>query len=331
MGDGSRARTDPTTGQIIVDAENDRRMSTNVLAETPGGNPNRVVMFGGHLDSVPEGPGINDNGSGSALVLEMAVQMQRLGIQPVNKMRFALWGAEESGLVGATRYMAALSDEDFNRLAGYLNFDMLGSPNHGKFVYDGDFSNTAPPATAPTVNEGAARIEREFVQYFDSQGIPTEPTAFDGRSDYKPFQDNGVASGGLFSGAEVAKTPAQAAKWGGTPGVAFDPNYHQAGDTINNIDTVGMEQLADGGAHVGAVLSHDSALRNVGGGMAGRQRRNGRAKVVRRRRRRRPVVRSAAVGVARLTPAALAGARHRHTTGEGGREAALLCHRADWI
>jgi Zn-dependent M28 family amino/carboxypeptidase len=265
------ASGDDVRVHVLVDASNDRRQSTNVLADTPGGNAGRVVMFGGHLDSVQEGPGINDNGSGSALVLEMAVQMQRLGIQPVNRMRFALWGAEESGLVGATRYVAALSAEDLGRIAAYLNFDMLASPNHGKFIYDGDFSDSTPPATAPDVNEGAARIEQEFVNYFNSQGVPTEPTAFDGRSDYKPFQDNLVPSGGLFSGAEQAKTPAQAVKWGGVAGTPFDPNYHEAGDTIDNIDAPAYEQFADGGAHVGAVLAHDASLRNVGGGMVSPQ------------------------------------------------------------
>jgi Zn-dependent M28 family amino/carboxypeptidase len=280
---GEELRTEDSNGtpndvrlHVLVDAESDPRRSTNVLADTAGGNADRVVMYGGHLDSVQEGPGINDNGSGSAAVLEMAVQMQKLGIQPVNKMRFAFWGAEESGLVGATRYVAALSDLEFGRIAAYLNFDMLASPNHGKFVYDGDFSDSTPPATAPDVNEGAARIEREFVDYFNSQGIPTEPTAFDGRSDYKPFQDNGIPSGGLFSGAEQAKTPEQAAKWGGVAGTAFDPNYHQFGDDIDNLDMAGGEQLADGGAHVGAVLAFDTALRNPSGGSVSAQSRAGR-------------------------------------------------------
>jgi Zn-dependent M28 family amino/carboxypeptidase len=219
-------------------------------------------MAGAHLDSVPEGPGINDNGTGSAFNLELAIQMAKQKIKPANRVRFAWWGAEESGLVGATRYVAAISDEAFAQIAANLNFDMLGSPNHGKFVYDGDFSDSPPPATAPDVNPGAAYIEDQFVDYFESVGIDTDPTAFDGRSDYKPFQDNGIAAGGLFSGAEVAKTAEQAAKWGGQAGVAFDPCYHQACDDIDNIDAVGFEQLSDGGAHVTAALATDPALRD---------------------------------------------------------------------
>lgn len=252
---------DPTTGRMVVDAKSDRRQSSNVLADTAGGNPDNVTIVGSHLDSVPEGPGMNDNGSGSAFNLELAIQMKKQHIKPTNRVRFAWWGAEESGLVGATRYVAAISDEAFAQIAANLNFDMLASPNHANFVYDGNFSDTPPPATAPTVNPGAAKIERDFVNYFNSQGVATEPTAFDGRSDYKPFQDNGIAAGGLFSGAEVAKSQAQVLKWGGIAGVAFDPNYHQPTDNITNLDMAGAETLADGGAHVAALLAEDPDLR----------------------------------------------------------------------
>ena len=258
---------DPTTGRMVVNAQSDRRTSSNVLADTAGGNPDNVTIVGSHLDSVPEGPGINDNGSGSAFNLELAIQMKKQHIKPTNRVRFAFWGAEESGLVGATRYVAAISKRSSTQIAANLNFDMLASPNHANFVYDGDFSDTPPPATAPAVNPGAAKIERDFVDYFNSAGVATEPTAFDGRSDYKPFQDNGVAAGGLFSGAEVAKSAAQVAKWGGELGVAFDHCYHQACDDINNLDLVGYETLADGGAHVAALLAEDPALRDsLGGG-----------------------------------------------------------------
>jgi Zn-dependent M28 family amino/carboxypeptidase len=260
-GDRLANEADPTTGQVIVTAESDRRTSANVLADTRSGDPDNVTIMGAHLDSVPEGPGINDNGSGSAFLLETAIRMAKERIRTENRVRFAWWGAEESGLVGATRYVAAISDPEFAQIAANLNFDMLASPNHAKFVYDGDFSDTTPPATAPVVNPGAAYIERKFVRFFDSQGQATEPTAFDGRSDYKPFQDNGIAAGGLFSGAEVAKSAAQVLKWGGTAGLAFDPNYHQAGDDINNLDLDGYEDLADGGAHVLATLAEDRNLR----------------------------------------------------------------------
>jgi Zn-dependent M28 family amino/carboxypeptidase len=262
-GDRIAGLADPTTGQIVVEAESDQRKSTNILADTRSGDPNNVTIVGSHLDSVLEGPGINDNGSGSAFNLELAIRMAKERIRTENRVRFAFWGAEESGLVGATRYVAALPAAERAKIAANLNFDMLASPNHGKFVYDGNFSHTPPPATAPNVNPGAAYIESVFLKYFGSVGISPDPTAFDGRSDYKPFQDIGIAAGGLFSGAEVAKSAAQAAKWGGMAGVAFDVNYHQAGDDIDNLDLKGWEQLADGGAHTLATLAEDRNLRDT--------------------------------------------------------------------
>lgn len=251
------------TVRVVTDVTNTQRTSTNVLADTPGGNPDNTVIIGSHLDSVDEGPGINDNGSGSAFNLETAIQMAKLGIQPANRVRFAFWGAEESGLVGATRYVAAISDEEFSQIAANLNFDMMASPNFARFIYDGDFSNSPPPASAPAVNPGAARIEQDFEKYFESQGLATEPTGFDGRSDYKPFQDNGIPAGGLFSGAEGIKTADQAVKFGGTPGTAFDPNYHQMGDTIDNINDVGYEQMSDAAAHLTGLYLADPALRET--------------------------------------------------------------------
>jgi Zn-dependent M28 family amino/carboxypeptidase len=295
-GDRLAGESDPTIGQIIVHAESDQRSSTNILADTRSGDPDNVTIVGSHLDSVTEGPGINDNGSGSGFNLELALQMAKNRIRPENRVRFAFWGAEESGLVGATRYVAALSDEAFAQIAANLNFDMLASPNHGKFVYDGDFSHTTPPATAPNVNPGAAYIESVFLKYFASQGISPDPTAFDGRSDYKPFQDSGIAAGGLFSGAEVAKSAAQAAKWGGTAGLAFDPNYHQAGDDIDNLDLRGWEQLADGGAHVMATLAEDRNLRDTLAGGATARATKKSAKAKSRKAKRLSKARKAALG-----------------------------------
>ena len=74
--------------------------SYNLIAESKAGRPDNVVVVGAHLDSVDTGPGIQDNGSGTAALLEVAQQMAN--VQPSNKVRFALWGADEAGLVGST-------------------------------------------------------------------------------------------------------------------------------------------------------------------------------------------------------------------------------------
>jgi aminopeptidase Y len=205
----------------------------NVLAESVGGDPNNVIMAGAHLDSVNAGPGINDNGSGSAAILEVAQQMAK--VNPRNKVRFALWGAEESGLVGSTFYVNGLSAEEKAKITLYLNFDMIGSPNHVFFIYDGDDSDVTGAGPGPA---GSTQIEKTFEAFFNMRGLPFKGTDFSGRSDYGPFIAIGIPSGGLFTGAEGIKTPAEAALWGGTAGQQYDPCYHLACDTYaNNNDT----------------------------------------------------------------------------------------------
>jgi Zn-dependent M28 family amino/carboxypeptidase len=204
----------------------------NVLAETPSGDPNNVIMVGAHLDSVDGGPGINDNGSGSAAILETALQMAK--VKPRNMVRFAWWGAEESGLVGSDYYVYNLTDEERARIALYLNFDMIGSPNFVRFVYDGDGSafGLAGPA-------GSDAIEAFFTDFYAAGGLESEETQISFRSDYAAFFDFGIPFGGLFTGAEGVKTAQEAAVFGGTAGIAYDPCYHQACDTYaNNNDEV---------------------------------------------------------------------------------------------
>jgi hypothetical protein len=202
---------------ITTNTVSEVRESENVIAETTTGRTDRVVVSGAHLDSVIEGPGINDNGSGSAAQLEVALQMAELGIEPVNQVRFIWFGAEEAGLVGSAYYVSQLTKRELKDIAVMLNFDMVGSPNAGWFVYDGDASDTAS-----TGSTGSGVVEDVFVDFFESIGRETEPTAFDGRSDYDAFVAAGIPAGGLFTGAEDIKTEEQAPKWGGTAGIAFD-------------------------------------------------------------------------------------------------------------
>jgi len=237
--------TGPVTVHISTSTESEIRQASNVLADTVGGDPNRVVVQGSHLDSVPAGPGINDNGSGSAYNLESAIQLANSHIKPRNTIRFAFWGAEEENLVGSTFYVNSLSDDELGKIMLNLNFDMIASPNFVRFVYDGDGSDT-PTAGPP----GSAQIEQAFLDYFGSQGLATAPTAFDGRSDYGPFIAAGIPAGGLFSGAEGIKTAAQAAVYGGVTGEAYDRCYHQACDTISNLNATAFDQMSDAAATV---------------------------------------------------------------------------------
>ena len=212
----------------------------NMIAESKWGDPSNVVMAGAHLDSVLRGPGINDNGSGTAAILEVAEQMAK--VRPVNKVRFALWGAEESGLVGSNAYVAGLAPEELDKIALYLNFDMVGSPNHVFFVYDGNDSDGVGAGPGPA---GSAEIEKTFEAFYNSRDIPFKGTDFSGRSDYGAFIANGIPSGGLFTGAEGVKTAEEVQLWGGTAGQQYDPCYHLACDTYDNNNDTALDVNSD--------------------------------------------------------------------------------------
>ena len=231
-----------------VDVVRERTETYNVLAETRRGNPDNVIMVGAHLDSVFEGPGINDNGSGSAALLEMATLMSRA--YPLNKVRFAWWGAEESGLVGSTYYVNELPEEEKKQIKAYLNVDMIGSPNYANFIYDGDgsdFGLQGPP--------GSGAIERLFRSYFQLRNAPSEGTEIDFRSDYAQFFDDGIAFGGLFTGAEDIKSVEQAQRYGGSAGQAYDSCYHNECDDLTNISTEALELHGDALAFTTSWLS----------------------------------------------------------------------------
>ena len=243
-------------------------MQYNLIADTPTGNPERTTVVGAHLDSVEEGPGINDNGSGSGTILEIAEEIAELPRNPRNRIRFAWWGAEEAGLIGSTAYVADLIESgEIDDIEANLNFDMLASPNFVRFVYDGDNSTDEGAAGPP----GSAEIEQVFLDHFESAGLETTPTAFDGRSDYGPFIAPAayVPAGGLFSGAEGVKTAEEEAIYGGAAGSWYDPCYHQFCDTFSTVVyeppfVAGDPEASADGLEAGSEAADAAAMRGNG-------------------------------------------------------------------
>ena len=234
------------TPTIAVTSEDDEdegaagaRTTRSVIAQTTTGRTDEVVLTGAHLDSVPEGPGINDDGSGVAANLEIAL---RLGADaPVtNAVRFVWFGAEEEGLVGSQQYVQGLSADRRRDIALMLNSDMIASPNAGYFVYDGDGSD---PGSTEDAAAGSPTIERLLVDRLASLGVQAQGAPFNGDSDYGPFVEAAIPSGGVFTGDAPSKTPEQAALWGGRAGVPFDVCYHRACDTTGNIDRVAYGRM----------------------------------------------------------------------------------------
>ena len=257
--DGSALAQPGSTARVRV-LPPETRTDLNVIAEKTGSNDNNVVMAGAHLDSVGAGPGINDNGSGSAALLEIAQNLANF--RPVNTLRFAWWASEEGGLIGSTDYVNGLSQAEKDRIALYLNFDMIGSPNYFIGVYDADQSSYNAPVGVP-IPTGSVQIEDVFESYYTMVGEPYDDTEFSGRSDYQAFILNGIPSSGLFTGAEVPKNAEQAGIWGGTVGAQFDPCYHLACDTFVNRADHALDVNADAVAF--AVLTFAFSTQSVNG------------------------------------------------------------------
>jgi Zn-dependent M28 family amino/carboxypeptidase len=250
--DGEALAAEAAAGPVRVTLDihelRENRKTSNVVAQTRGGDAADTVFLGSHLDSFHDGPGINDNGSGSAGLLQVAVKLAKSQDKVKNKVKFAWWSAEEFGVLGSQAYLASLTQEQKKQIRLYLNFDTIGSPNAAYFVYDGDDSDGVGAGPG-----GSAQLEKGITDFLDSKGIPHEGTDFTGLSDYAPFIAAGIPSGGTFTGTEGIKTESQATKFGGQAGVAYDVNHHTADDDITNIDMrafdVNIDVIADAVGH----------------------------------------------------------------------------------
>jgi len=225
-----KAGQNPTVN-LSVDAQVNDRFFPQVLAETKGGDSNRVVVAGAHLDSVAAGPGINDDGSGTSAQLEIAKQIADKGLVPEQKIRFMWFGGEEEGLIGSNYYADNLTSAAASKIMVMIDTDMISSPNFARLVYDGDGSVAGNPAGPP----GSGEVERVFTDWWSSQGFASEQIPFDGRSDYVGFTDRGIPAGGVFAGAEDIKTKAQVNLYGGVAGEQLDPCYHLSCDRLSSI------------------------------------------------------------------------------------------------
>lgn len=245
---------------LVLDSKPVMTTSRNVVAQTKSGDAQNVIVVGAHLDSVQSGPGINDNGSGVATVLEAALQ---LGGEPqsANAVRFAFWGAEEVSMDGSKKYLRSLTEEQLDDIALYLNFDMLGSPNPGYFTDDGDQS-TQTGQVVP-VPDGSAGIERLLAGRLSLAGVRPADIPLQRTTDYGPFLAAGIPVGGLTTGSSQPKTEVQARLWGGQAGIAFDPNYHTRGDTIDNVDPHALGIMAASAAY--AVGTYAQSIDGVNG------------------------------------------------------------------
>jgi hypothetical protein len=213
-----------------IDATVDTIYTTNIIAQTKGGDPQNCVMLGGHSDSVAEGPGINDDGSGSLTQLEIATQLSKYSVN--NCVRFAWWAAEEEGLLGSDYYVSVLSEEENLKIRLFMDYDMLASPNFAYQVYNA--TNAVNPV-------GSEELRDLYTEWYTAHGLNFTYIPFDGRSDYDAFIRNGIPGGGIATGAEGVKSAQEQAMFGGVTGDWYDPCYHQLCDDLGNVNATAWE------------------------------------------------------------------------------------------
>lgn len=213
-----------------MDAEVVTIMTDNIIAQTIDGDPDNCVMLGGHSDSVSDGPGINDDGSGSLTVLEVAVQLAKFSVK--NCVRFAWWAGEEEGLLGSDYYVSVLSPEENQKIRLFMDYDMLGSPNFAYQVYDA--RNDRNPV-------GSQELRDLYVDWYKDHDLNYTFIEFDGRSDYDGFIKHGIPGGGIATGAEGIKTKEEESMFGGKAGDWYDLCYHQRCDTVSNVNLTAWE------------------------------------------------------------------------------------------
>jgi len=249
VADDLQSIVDPEV-HIYVNSVSTTSYTMNLIAETPGGDANSIIVVGSHLDSVPAGPGINDNGSGSAVNLEVALQVFKTNLPVRNKIRFAWWGAEEEGLLGSSYYVNSLTEAERAQILVNLNYDMLASPNFMRGVYNG--YEAQPPITT-----SSSRVASLYEQYFNARGLTYTLTEFNGRSDYGPFLEANITAGGLKTGSNGVKSQEERKEYGGFANAIYDPCYHQSCDTMANIN---KEIFIENGQAAAYVLEQLTAI-----------------------------------------------------------------------
>lgn len=187
----------------------------NIVADTKHGDPENIVALGAHTDSVEEGPGINDDGSGTISLLTVAKHLSKYKIN--NKVRFAFWAAEEEGLLGSNFYAYNLTNEENAKIRVFMDYDMMASPNYEYEVYDAN--NIDNP-------RGSEELRDLYINYYEERGLNYTLVPFDGRSDYVGFIENGIPAGGIAAGAEKDNV---------FNGGVLDKCYHQLCDDVSNL------------------------------------------------------------------------------------------------
>ncbi|MFI6265023.1 M28 family peptidase [Micromonospora sp. NPDC051006] len=193
--------------------------SNNVIAERVGrsGAGGPVVMVSAHYDTVIGAPGANDDGSGTVLCLELARVLRAIPVEAT--LRFALWGSEEQGLLGARHHVRQLPQAERDRILAVYQNDMVATSwdpatRYWLLSFTGQSSRATDEVAAAAVRLG-----------YDPR---ISPVTQRGSSDHQAFQEVGIASANFSWRGE--ETPA-----------LLEPPYHTPEDTIAK--NISLERL----------------------------------------------------------------------------------------
>ncbi|HEX6023625.1 MAG TPA: M28 family peptidase [Solirubrobacter sp.] len=237
----------PATVHFKTDNNINQRIDYDIIAETPNGDPTRVLQVGAHIDGVNAGPGINDDGSGTSMNLAIAHQILKLNLPLKYKIRFGWFSGEEQGLFGSTFAVNQLNTVQTQQTLGMLDYDMIASTNYIPFMYIPNPMETTLP---PLQRDSEATMSNVHIDYLQNRlGIPKTDYPFDNRSDYAQWRARNVPATGLFTGAETSKTAAMVPMYGGQAGIQADPCYHEWCDTVFNLSQYGLDEFTDVLAH----------------------------------------------------------------------------------
>lgn len=249
----------PYAVQVMNFKNEDKKAGQNIIVDIKG-KKDKTIIIGAHTDSVTTGPGINDNASGTAVLLDFIQQLAKSKKQPNDSLRVIFWDSEEYGLAGSSAYVKSLTAKQLKQIKSYLNLDMVGTKNPDTLVFDANKSSLKELEALFIKNGAKKEVYEPMLQ--PQREIPTHPydlvlekelITFYKKKGIKIKQDLGVVK---VSDADafLGKVPVAVIimfheQLKGNV-LEFAPCYHRHCDTIDKVDPASLKIASDALLHL---------------------------------------------------------------------------------
>ncbi|EXB28138.1 M42 glutamyl aminopeptidase family protein [Acinetobacter baumannii 1437282] len=243
------------TTELQAFENREKTKGQNIIVEIPGESKQDIILLGAHYDSVKMGPGINDNASGVALLLELMAQLSQQKIKPKHSIHLAFWDSEEVGIAGSQAYVKKLSAEQLKAIKAYINVDMVGTKDPEILIADGDKSSVDEMEkmlkergmqeqdykplldglrSIPS-HSGDLALENTLKEFFKAKNLKIkEDVATLTASDTAPFLGKVPVTSVILFNEQMKGDELE-----------FAPCYHKACDTIEQVDPKSMQLAGD--------------------------------------------------------------------------------------